>query len=73
VRTKGAASPHEALILFDNEVPIGVRTQAGSMSKRLLPRPQVPDVAARYEQLYDLSADPSENYSVADHPRSPRR
>src|ERR1700761_8381803 len=27
VLTAGAASPHEELVLFDNEVPIGVRTQ----------------------------------------------
>jgi arylsulfatase A-like enzyme len=61
----GAPSPHEALILFDNEDPIGVRTQRWKYIESAYYRGSRYPMAARYEQLYDLQADPSENYSVA--------
>lgn len=66
VLAKGAASPHEALILFDNEVPVGVRTQrwkyvATDYYRGLM----LPYAAMNAPQLYDLQADPAENYSVA--------
>ena len=65
VLTDGEASPHEALILFDNEVPIGVRTQGWKYVESAYYRGLKFPLASRYEQLFDLSADPSENYSVA--------
>lgn len=66
VLTAGAASPHEALILFDNEVPIGVRTQDWKYVESAYYRgTKMPVGLLGYEQLYDLKADPSENYSVA--------
>lgn len=67
VLTNGAPSPHEALILFDGEVPIGVRSQRWKYVESLYYRGNMtsPLSARGYEQLYDLNADPSENYSVA--------
>ena len=65
VLTDGEASPHEAVILFDNEVPIGVRTQGWKYVESAYYRGLKFPLASRYEQLFDLSADPSENYSVA--------
>jgi arylsulfatase A-like enzyme len=62
----GAPSPHEALILFDNELPIGVRTQDWKYVESAYYRGnKLPMAALGYEQLYDVHADPSENYSVA--------
>lgn len=66
VLTRGAPSPHEALILFDNEQPIGVRTQNWKYLESAYYRGlKLPMTLLGYEQLYDLKADPSENYSVA--------
>jgi arylsulfatase A-like enzyme len=62
----GAPSPHEALVLFDNEVPIAVRTQDWKYVESAYYRGnKLPMAALGYEQLYDVKADPSENYSVA--------
>lgn len=66
VWTRGAPSPHEALILFDNEDPVAVRTQrwkyvAASHYRAL----RLPFAALGYDELYDLQADRSESYSVA--------
>lgn len=66
VLTKGAPSPHEELILFDNEDPIGVRTQDWKYLESAYYRGlKLPMALMGYAQLYDLKADPSENYSVA--------
>ncbi|HEY0436115.1 MAG TPA: sulfatase-like hydrolase/transferase, partial [Phenylobacterium sp.] len=67
VLRSGAPSPHEALILFDGEVPIGVRTQQWKYVESTYYRGNMTGaLAARgYEQLYDMQADPSESYSVA--------
>jgi len=65
VLSAGAPSPHEALILFDNEDPIGVRTQGWKYVESAYYRGLKFPLASRYEQLFDLKADPSENYSVA--------
>lgn len=66
VWTRGAPSPHEALILFDNEDPVAVRTQrwkyvAAGHYRGL----RLPFAAMGYDELYDLEADRSESYSVA--------
>ena len=66
VLTEGAASPHEALVLFDNETPIAIRTQdwkyvAGAYYRGN----KLPYGLLGYEELYDLKADPAESYSVA--------
>jgi arylsulfatase A len=66
VLTSGAPSPHDALILFDNETPLAVRTQRwkyvarGYYRSLMLPYQQM-----GYDELYDVQADPSESYSVA--------
>ncbi|HEX3700750.1 MAG TPA: sulfatase-like hydrolase/transferase [Phenylobacterium sp.] len=66
VLAEGAPSPHEALILFDNEDPIGIRTQGWKYVESAYYRGlKLPMTLLGYEQLYDLKADPSENYSVA--------
>jgi arylsulfatase A len=61
-----AASPHECLILFDNEDVVGIRTQdwkyVGSAYYR---GHRLPYGLFGYEELYDLRRDPGENYSVA--------
>jgi len=63
---RGAPSPHEQLILFDNEDPIGIRTQRWKYIASAYYRgARLPTALLGYEQLYDLEADPSENYSVA--------
>lgn len=66
VLTRGAASPHEQLILFDNETPVAIRTQqwkfVGNSYYRGLRLPYEP---LGYSELYDVRADPSESYSVA--------
>ncbi|WP_242528532.1 sulfatase [Novosphingobium sp. PY1] len=62
-------SPHEELVLFDNEDPVAIRTQhwkfvSGDYFLAAF-RPTDP----KYPQLYDLRDDPAENYSKADrHP-----
>lgn len=62
----GVASPHDALILFDNETPIGVRTQDWKyLSSAYYRGVRLPMGLLNLEELYDLHNDPSENYSVA--------
>jgi arylsulfatase A-like enzyme len=66
VLADGAPSPHEALVLFDNEDPIGIRTQDWKYIESAYYRGlKLPMSLLGYEQLYDVKADPSENYSVA--------
>ncbi|HXU99270.1 MAG TPA: sulfatase-like hydrolase/transferase [Caulobacteraceae bacterium] len=61
----GAPSPHEALILFDNEVPVGVRTQDWKYVVSAYYRGMKMPLAPWGDQLFDTKTDPSENYSVA--------
>jgi arylsulfatase A-like enzyme len=70
VLTKGAPSPHEALILFDNEVPIGVRTQDWKYLDAVYYRGlKLPVGLLGYRELYDERGSRPENYSVAEnHP-----
>ena len=65
-RSVRSRSTAEAIILFDNEDPIGVRTQAWKYVESAYYRGlKLPMTLLGYEQLYDVKADPSENYSVA--------
>jgi arylsulfatase A-like enzyme len=62
----GAPSPHEELVLFDNEAVVAVRTQrwkyvASSYYRGI----KFPLDAFGLGELFDLEADPSESYSVA--------
>lgn len=70
VLTKGAASPHEALVLFDNEIPVGIRTQDWKYLDTLYYRGiKMPVGLLGYQELYDERGSQAENYSVADvHP-----
>jgi arylsulfatase A len=66
VLAKGAASPHEALILFDNEVPVAVRTQDWKYVDAIFYRGnKLPMSLFPYQELYDHRGDRAENYSVA--------
>jgi arylsulfatase A len=62
----GAPSPHDEIVLFDNEDVVGIRTQrwkyvASAYYRGLrLPFALLGDV-----ELYDLQNDPAESYSVA--------
>jgi len=63
---RSGPSPHEHLVLFDNEDPIGIRTQRWKYIASAYYRgARLPTALLGYDQLYDLEADPSENYSVA--------
>ncbi|MGO9935987.1 MAG: sulfatase [Steroidobacteraceae bacterium] len=66
VLAAGTPSPHEQLVLFDNEDVVGIRTQdwkyVGSAYYRGF---RLPFALLGYEELYDLRRDPGENYSVA--------
>ena len=70
VWTKGAASPHDAILLFNNEDVVGIRTQAWKYVDQTYYRGlAIPLGAAGYKELYDAKRDTAENYSVAEmHP-----
>jgi arylsulfatase A-like enzyme len=65
VLTRGAPSPHEQLILFDNQTPVAIRTPrwkyVGAAYYRSL---RAPLDAFGLHELYDVQVDPGENYSV---------
>lgn len=72
VLLRGEASPHDELLLFDNETVVGVRTQAwkivGASYYRGL---RLPFGAMGLDELYDMSRDAGESYSVAaEHPEA---
>lgn len=62
-------SPHDALVLFDNEDPVGIRTQRWKYVAVDYYRTHLIATDPKYPQLYDVATDPSESYSLADrHP-----
>jgi len=62
----GAPSPHDELVLFDNEDVVGIRTQSYKYVTSAYYRGmRLPFALLGYEELYDLRRDPSESYSVA--------
>jgi arylsulfatase A-like enzyme len=66
VLTSGASSPHEEILLFNNEHVVGVRTQRWKYVTHSYYRSMSINMeGAGYPQLYDMARDPSENYSVA--------
>lgn len=66
VLEKGAPSPHEQLILFDNEDPVAVRTQDWKYVDAIYYRGRrFPMSALGYNELYDHRGDRPENYSVS--------
>lgn len=70
VLTRGAASPHDELVLFDNENVAAIRTQRWKyVVKTYYGAMALPLDLAGYEDLFDVMADPSESYSLAaEHP-----
>ncbi|MEO6040771.1 MAG: sulfatase-like hydrolase/transferase, partial [Croceibacterium sp.] len=65
VLTRGAASPHEQLLLFNDEDVVGIRTQAWKYLEAAYYRNFMMPLARRgYPQLYDMNM-PPEDYSVA--------
>jgi len=70
VLTRGAASPHEQLVLFDNEVPVAIRTQDWKYLDAVYYRGlKLPVGLLGYDELYAERGDRAENYSVAaNHP-----
>jgi arylsulfatase A len=70
VLTSGAPSPHDEIVLFNNEDPVGIRTQNWKYIDQTYYRGNIVNYANRqYKQLYDATTDISESYSVADtHP-----
>jgi arylsulfatase A len=64
VLTRGAPSPHEALLLFDDEEVTAVRTQGWKYVAQTYFHGRLMSVDNRYPQLYDMAADPGETYSV---------
>lgn len=64
VLTAGAPSPHQEIVLFDNAHVAAVRTARWKYVARSYYRTH--DVPLdRYPLLFDMDADPGENYSVA--------
>jgi arylsulfatase A-like enzyme len=64
--TRGAVSPHDQLLLFNDEEVVAVRTQRWKYSTRSHYRGALASTEnVGYPQLYDVSKDISENYSVA--------
>ena len=62
----GALSPHDEIVLFDNETPVAIRTQRWKYVAATHYRAiRLPVRAFGYDELYDLQADPGERYSVA--------
>jgi len=62
----GKPSPHEALVLFDDETVVGIRTQNWKYVTAGYYRGfRFPYKLGGYDELYDMRRDPSESYSVA--------
>ena len=61
-----ARTPHDALLLFNNEDLVGIRTQRWKYVAFDYYRGHLISTDAKYPQLYDIAADSSESYSVAD-------
>lgn len=58
-------SPHDELVLFDNEEPVAIRTQRWKFVASDYYRGRRFPTDPLYPQLYDVAADPSESYSLA--------
>jgi arylsulfatase A-like enzyme len=66
VLTQGAASPHDQLLLFNDEEVVAVRTQRWKYATRSHYRGSLATTEVRgYPQLFDVSKDISESYSLA--------
>jgi len=62
-----AASPRKEILIFNNEIVVGIRTQRWKYVSETYYRGGRTDYVERgYPQLYDMDFDRGENYSVAD-------
>ena len=62
----GGPSPHDQILLFDNEAVVAVRTQKWKYVAATYYRGvKLPYSLMGLSELYDLETDPGENYSVA--------
>jgi arylsulfatase A-like enzyme len=67
VLTNRAASPHDEILLFDNEEVVGIRTQRWKYVTHTYYRSlRINMERAGYSELYDVSRDITESYSVAE-------
>jgi arylsulfatase A len=67
VLTAGATSPHDEILLFDNEDVVGVRTQDWKYVSQTYYRGlKVKLEQWGYDELYDMTRDVQESYSVAE-------
>jgi arylsulfatase A-like enzyme len=66
VLTQGAASPHDQLLLFNDEEVVAVRTQRWKYATRSHYHGALSSTEGRgYPQLFDVAKDISESYSLA--------
>jgi arylsulfatase A-like enzyme len=69
VLRSGAASPHEALFLFNENEIVAVRTQQWKYVAKTYYHGYYSPISPEYPQLYDMRSDFSESYSAAEgHP-----
>jgi arylsulfatase A-like enzyme len=62
----GTSSPHEEILLFNNEDVVGVRTQGWKYIEQTYYRGLMVNLErSGYAQLYDMGRDSAESYSVA--------
>jgi arylsulfatase A-like enzyme len=62
----GARSPHEELVLFDNQSVVGIRTQDWKYVTAGFYRGiRIPFKAFGYDMLFDMRRDPTESYSLS--------
>lgn len=66
VITSGAPSPHDALLLFDDEEVTAIRTQRWKYVAQTYFHGHLMSIENRYPQLYDMTADIGESYSVTE-------
>ncbi|WP_370679358.1 sulfatase [Comamonas sp. GB3 AK4-5] len=64
VLTQGSPTPHDALLLFDDEEVAAIRTQRWKYVAQTHFHGKRLAIDDHYPQLYDVSVDPGENYSV---------
>ena len=66
LKTRGARSPHDELVLFNNEKVAAIRTQDWKLVVRSYYRTlDLPIEQYGYAHLVDVKADPGEAYNVA--------
>jgi arylsulfatase A len=66
IKTKGATSPHDDLLFFNNERIAAIRTQRWKLIVRSYYRSyELPLDAYHYDMLVDLKTDPGEAYDVS--------